>query len=126
MDVEFHDGDRRQDVDKKQDWYNMGTRLGQDWDKMGSRWGQDGVKMGTRWGQDCTRRGKVGVKEHDWDKEQDINGHKDKGHMGERMWTRRIHDGGKGQDEEMIRTRVKMGIRNKMGTRRLSQTDRDW
>ena len=52
MDVEFHDGDRRQDVDKKQDWYNMGTRLGQDWDKMGSRWGQDGVKMGTRWGQD--------------------------------------------------------------------------
>ena len=33
------------------------------------------------------------------------------------MWTRWIHDGGKGQDEEMIGTRVKMGEdRDKMGT----------
>ena len=66
---------------------------------MGSRWGQDGDKI---------VQDEDGVKGQDWDKEQDINGHKDKWHIGERMLTRWIHDGGKGQDEEMIRTRVKM------------------
>ena len=47
---------------------------------MGTIQGQDGVKMGSRWGQDGDKivQDEDGVKGQDWDKEQDINGHKDK------------------------------------------------
>ena len=54
---------------------NMWTR-----NKVGTIQGQDGVKMGSRWGQDGDKivQDEDGVKGQDWDKEQDINGHKDK------------------------------------------------
>ena len=46
------------------------------------------------------------MKGQDGDKEQDINGHEDKGHIGERIWMLNF----------MMGTGDKMWIRNKIGT----------